>query len=66
MTVKGQIIKATPNHSKRTLTIRTYNNGVLTAKYRTLPFSKEEFLGVYNWTQNDLKQFLKSDSYYLC
>lgn len=64
MTVKGQTIKATPNYSKRTLTIRTYNDGKLTAKYRSLPFSKEEFQSVPYWTQNDIRQFLKTDSYY--
>lgn len=52
-------IKATPNRSKRTFTIRTGY-----AKYRTLKMSKEEFESAEFWTENDWKQFLKTDEYY--
>lgn len=37
-------IKATPNHKKRTFTIRDYDyDGTLVKKYRTLPMTKQEF-----------------------
>lgn len=53
-------IKATPNHSKRTFTIRTSTG----FKYRTLQMSKEDFNSCLHNTQNDWEQFLKSDEYY--
>lgn len=58
-------IKATANESKRTFTIRTYFDGKLSAKYRTVQLSKEEFNSESNNTENDWKQFLKSSDYYL-
>ena len=57
-------IKATANQSKRTFTIRCYDNGKLYAKYRTYPMTQEQFdTEEYN-TQNDWNQFLKSNDYY--
>lgn len=53
-------IKATPNYSKRTFTIRKNDS-----KYRTLVFSREEFNGNLNNTESDWNQFLKSSYYYL-
>ena len=61
----NETIKATPNESKRTFTIRTYHDGKLTAKYRTVKLNKEEFNAESYNTQNDWKQFLKSNDYYL-
>lgn len=65
MQVSNQRITATPNHSARTFTLRIFINGKLSNKYRTVPFSKEDFkVECYN-TENDWKQFLKSfDDYY--
>ena len=40
----NEIIKVTPNHSKRTFTIRKYIDGKLFVKYRTIQLSKEEFI----------------------
>ncbi len=57
-------IKVKTNQSKRTFTIRKYINGILFAKYRTFPMSKDEFNSNENNTKNDWKQFLKSDDYY--
>jgi imidazoleglycerol phosphate synthase glutamine amidotransferase subunit HisH len=58
-------IKATPNHSQRTFTLRVYHNGKLTFKYRTIKLPKDEFNScIYN-TNGDWLQFLKSDEYYL-
>ena len=57
-------IKATANQSQRTFTIRTYINGKLSTKYRTIKLSKEEFQSCESNTQNDWRQFLKSDEYY--
>lgn len=62
--IKKRRIKATPNHSKRTFTIRVYYDGVVVNKYRTIQLSKEEFLIELNNTENDWKQFLKSSDYY--
>ena len=59
-----ETIKATANQSKRTFTIRKYINGKLFAKYRTTQMSKEEFNREEMNTENDWKQFLKSDDYY--
>ena len=65
MKTLNQIIKVVANNAKRTFTIRTYVNGKLSAKYRTIQFSKEEFSeNEYN-TEKDWQQFLKSDDYYL-
>jgi len=64
METTKQTIKATPNHSKKTFTIKKYNKGILTSKYRTTPLSKEEFESCENNTENDWKQFLKTDEYY--
>jgi len=52
-------IRVTANQSKRTFTIRTE-----TAKYRTYPMSQEEFDSNEFNTQNDWRQWLKSDDYY--
>lgn len=50
------------NRSKKTYTIRMYEDGKLLAKYRSYPqgaaFSE-------NWTENDIKAFLRySGDYY--
>jgi len=58
-------IKATPNFSKRTFTIKTYIDGRLSAKYRTYPMTTEEFDSELNNTPKDWSQFLKTDDYYL-
>ena len=63
--MKNQTIKVTANESVRTFTIRTYVNGKLNAKYRTIKLSKEEFESEGNNTENDWLQFLKSSDYYL-
>lgn len=59
-----QTIEATANHAKRTFTLRTFYNSVQSTKYRTIPLSKEEFKSCLNNTENDWKEFLKSDDYY--
>ena len=57
-------LKVTSNKSKRTFTLRfTYGDGS-GVKYRTIPFSKEEFVSAEHWSENDWKQFLKTDEYY--
>lgn len=59
-TITGREIKVKSNKSKRTFTIRTD-----AGKYRTLPFSKQEFeqADIF-WTGNDWQNFLKTDGYY--
>ena len=58
-------IKATPNYTNRTFTIRTFVNGKLNNKYRTIQMSKKEFENELNNTENDWNHFLKSNDYYL-
>jgi len=58
-------IKAVPNFSKRTFTLRISYNGRLTNKYRTYPMTPEEFDSELNNTERDWSQFLKTDNYYL-
>ena len=51
------------NRSKKTYTIRQYDNGKLTAKYRSYPQGAEYS---ENWTQNDIANFLRySGDYYI-
>lgn len=57
-------LKAVPNYSARTFTIRAYCKGVMYAKYRTVRLNKEEFNSELMNTTNDWKQFLKTDNYY--
>lgn len=55
------------NEQKRTATIRVYEGRELVAKYRTLPFGKEDFKTVSHWSESDIKNFLRFEngSYYL-
>ena len=58
-------MKVTPNHSRRTFTIRFYCEDGSITKYRTIPFSKYEFNNCLKNTENDWNQFLRStDEYY--
>ncbi len=53
----------TTNRSKKTYTIRRYDNGKLTSKYRSYPQGDEYS---EHWTENDIKNFLKySGDYYV-
>jgi len=64
MKTQKETIKVTSNQSKRTFTIRKYIDGKFFVKYRTFPTSQDDFdTEEYN-TENDWKQFLKSDNYY--
>lgn len=59
-----ETIKAIPNYSKRTFTLRCYSDGIFYAKYRTTQMTQDEFdTEEYN-TNNDWQQFLKTDGYY--
>jgi hypothetical protein len=59
-TITGREISVKANKSKKTFTIRTD-----AAKYRTLPFSRQEFEQADRfWTGQDWKNFLKTGSYY--
>jgi hypothetical protein len=58
-TISRRELKVSSNKSKKTFTIRTES-----AKYRTLPMSREDFEHANrNWTGNDWQQFLKTDEY---
>lgn len=58
-------ITATANKNKRTFTIRKSINGQVFSKYRTFKMSKEEFQENENNTENDWKQFLTTDEYFV-
>lgn len=57
-------IKVTANQNKKTFTIRKYINGEIFAKYRTITMNIEEFESNEFNTENDWKQFMKTDDYY--
>ena len=55
--------KITFNRSKKTYTIRAYENDKLIAKYRSYPQGKE--YSEY-WTEHDISNFLRySNDYYI-
>jgi hypothetical protein len=59
-TISNNELRISSNSSKRTFTIRTGSS-----KYRTLPFSRQEFEHADRfWTGNDWQQFLRTDEYY--
>lgn len=64
MTTLNETIKATSNQSKKTFTIRKYVDGKLSAKYRTIQLNEGEFNSCESNTENDWRQFLRSDDYY--
>jgi hypothetical protein len=51
-------IKATPNRSKRTFTLRKYSNNKLVSKYRTLPMTRKEFEDAEYNTISDWQDFI--------
>ena len=57
-------ITATPNHSKRTFTIRKFYDGKLFVKYRTVQMGVVEFDETEMYTFQDWKDFLKGQDYY--
>ena len=59
-----ETLKVKANQSKRTFTIRKYIDGEFFVKYRTIQMSQDEFDSNEMNTENDWKQFLKSDDYY--
>ena len=61
----NQTIKVTANQNKRTFTIRMYDNGKLYVKYRTHQMNQSEFDIEEMNTDNDWKQFLTTDDYYI-
>ena len=64
-TITGREIKATPNYSNRTFTLRCTDTNGFKVKYRTTPMNKEEFESCEYNTANDWNWFLKNtDDYY--
>lgn len=59
-------IKATPNYSKKTFTIRKYWEDGEKVKYRTLPMNEQDFEEAEFYTSDNWKSFLKNEegSYY--
>ena len=58
-------ITATPNYKNKTFTVRTFINGKINNKYRSVKLSKAEFENELNNTENDWMHFLKSNDYYV-
>jgi hypothetical protein len=58
-TAKQTNMTATPNHSKRTFTIRKDES-----KYRTLPMTKQEFNEALYFTSDDWKHWLRTSQSY--
>jgi hypothetical protein len=58
---KENTLTATPNHNKRTYTIRRYLNGLVWGKCRTLPMNKQEFEEAEMHTEEDWKWFLTTN-----
>lgn len=54
--------KITYNRSKKTYTIRVYDNGKIYVKYRSHPQGKDYS---ETHTQNDIYNFLRSNDYYI-
>lgn len=51
------------NRSRKTYTIRRYDNNKLTAKYRSYPQGRDFS---EDWTESDIKNFLRySNEYYM-
>jgi len=64
MTTLNETIKVSANQSMRTFTIRKFIDGKLSAKYRTIQMTQNDFDNEEMNSENDWKQFLKSDDYY--
>ncbi len=60
-------IKVTPNHQKRTFTIRRKNNGKTIGKYRTIKYCICEFEDMTLMTEKDWYFFLTNltNEYYV-
>lgn len=56
MAMKNRRYTITLNRSKKTYTIRVYEDGKLFAKYRSFPQGSEFS---ENWTENDIKAYLR-------
>jgi len=54
-------IKATANQRKRTFTIRTFINGKILTKYRTVSMSKDEFEECEYNTERDWADYLRDE-----
>lgn len=56
-------IKANPNFSKRTFTIRRYAGRTVYAKYRTKPMAWRDFVECTRYTTEEWEEFLKTQEY---
>ena len=61
---RNATIKATPNYSAKTFTIRKYQNGKCYTKYRTVKLPAYEFNNCLYNTEIDWYRFLMSEDYY--
>lgn len=55
--------KISSNKALRVYTVREYINGISFLKYRSYPVSKEEYVPADNWTQQEIKKFVRKKCY---
>lgn len=66
MEIQGMYYTIKGDKRKRTLTIRSFIEGKLQAKYRTIPQTPHDFdYYTSTATQNDIRQLLKTNDYYV-
>lgn len=67
MEAKGNYRIVSTNKRERTITIRhDYTDGSTPTFYKSCKLNKEDFNYYRNYaTENDIKQFLKGDDYYI-
>ena len=59
-----ETIKATPNYSKKTFTIRKFEGKKLVSKFKTFALDSENFSTGLYMTTNDWKFFLRNNQNY--
>ena len=57
-------VKAKSNKSERRFTIRKYIDGHLFSKFRTMTMSKDEFEEMEMYSENDWKNYLRTEDSY--
>lgn len=54
------------NETKRTVTARNYYEDGTIIKWRTLPFSKEEWAGIKDWSDDDWNKWVcEENNFYI-
>ena len=59
-----ETITSKSNKAERSFTIRKYIDGKLFSKFRTMTLSKDEFEEMEMYTENDWKNYLRTEQSY--